>query len=181
MFYFYSALCSAFVGMGTIGLQKHIQDIYIRHNFIGQSIRQNAGVQLYSSNTTLRPAESLMWQPARVQKEALFCETQLLSTVQEIASSTAKGKQIEAFDTVPHSRLLYKLDYYGMRGNARKWIKSFLSHTTQQVILDGVVRHSWDHIRCPTWDCAGSISVPMLHKLLTRVELILWHQAVCWW
>ena len=74
------------------------------------------------------------------------CETQLLSTVQEIASSTAKGKQVDvilldfekAFDKVTHSRLLYKLDHYGVRDNTKKWIQSFLSHRTQQVILDGV-------------------------------------------
>ena len=74
------------------------------------------------------------------------CETQLLSTVQEIASSTAKGKQVDvilldfekAFDKVAHSRLLYKLDHYGVRDNTKKWIQSFLSHRTQQVMLDGV-------------------------------------------
>ena len=74
------------------------------------------------------------------------CETQLLSTVQEIASSTAKGKQVDvipldfekAFDKVTHSRLLYKLDHYGVRDNTKKWIQSFLSHRTQQVILDGI-------------------------------------------
>ena len=74
------------------------------------------------------------------------CETQLLSTIQEIASSTARGKQVDvilldfakAFDKVAHSRLLYKLDHYGVRDNTKKWIQSFLSNRSQQVILDGV-------------------------------------------
>ena len=47
------------------------------------------------------------------------CETQLLTTIQEIASNTAKGKQVDvillvfvkAFDKVPHVRLLHKLDH----------------------------------------------------------------------
>ena len=71
--------------------------------------------------------------------------TQLLSTIQEIASSTAKGHQVviilldiaKAFDKVPHTRLLHKLDHYGLRGNVKRWTESFLSHREQQVILDG--------------------------------------------
>ena len=41
-----------------------------------------------------------------------------------------------SFDKVPHRRLLYKLDYYGIRGSTRKWINSWLSGRTRQVILD---------------------------------------------
>ena len=33
----------------------------------------------------------------------------------------------KAFDKVPHKRLLYKLDYYGIRGSTHKWISSWLS------------------------------------------------------
>ena len=47
----------------------------------------------------------------------------------------------KAFDKVPHRRLLYKLDYYGIRGSTRKWINSWLSGRTQQVILDGQASH----------------------------------------
>ena len=42
-----------------------------------------------------------------------------------------------AFDKVPHRRLLYKLDYYGIRGATHKWVASWLSWNYQQVILDG--------------------------------------------
>ena len=63
------------------------------------------------------------------------CETQLIVTIQEIASKISKGQQVDiilldfakAFDKVPHSRLLYKLDYYGVRGQTNTWIKGFLS------------------------------------------------------
>ena len=44
----------------------------------------------------------------------------------------------KAFDKVPHSRLLYKLDYYGVRGKVNNWIKAFLSKQKQQVVLEGV-------------------------------------------
>jgi hypothetical protein len=46
-----------------------------------------------------------------------------------------KGEQVDvilldfskAFDKVPHHRLLYKLDYYGVRGNTWKWEQDFLT------------------------------------------------------
>ena len=43
----------------------------------------------------------------------------------------------KAFDKVPHRRLLHKLDYYGIRGSTHKWIRSWLSGRSQQVVLDG--------------------------------------------
>ena len=43
----------------------------------------------------------------------------------------------KAFDKVPHRRLLHKLDYYGIRGSTHKWINSWLSGRTYQVVLDG--------------------------------------------
>ena len=43
----------------------------------------------------------------------------------------------KAFDKVPHRRLLYKLDYYGIRGSTHRWIASWLSGHSQQVVLDG--------------------------------------------
>ena len=43
----------------------------------------------------------------------------------------------KAFDKVPHRRLLHKLDHYGIRGSTHKWINSWLSGRSQQVVLDG--------------------------------------------
>ena len=42
----------------------------------------------------------------------------------------------KAFDKVPNARLVYKLEYYGVRGNTLKWIRSFLSDGQQEVVLD---------------------------------------------
>ena len=84
-------------------------------------------------------------------KQHGFCKkrstvTQLVATIQGIASSLRSGKdQVDvvlldfskAFDKVPHQRLLYKLNYYGVRGDTLDWISSFLGHRKQQVLLDG--------------------------------------------
>ena len=43
----------------------------------------------------------------------------------------------KAFVKVPHRRLLYKLDHYGIRGSTHKWISSWLSERSQKVVLDG--------------------------------------------
>ena len=43
----------------------------------------------------------------------------------------------KAFDTVPHERLLRKLDGLGVQGKILGWIRSFLSNRTQKVIVDG--------------------------------------------
>jgi len=43
----------------------------------------------------------------------------------------------KAFDKVAHSRLLHKLDYYGIRDNLLNWLHSFLSGCSQQVVVDG--------------------------------------------
>ena len=37
---------------------------------------------------------------------------------------------------MPHSRLLYKLHYYGIRGSTHQWIASWLSERFQKVVLD---------------------------------------------
>ena len=40
---------------------------------------------------------------------------------------------MKAFDKVPHMRLAYKIQKYGITGNMLGWIKSFLSERTQYV------------------------------------------------
>ena len=65
----------------------------------------------------------------------------------ELADSIDRGKQKDlvildfskAFDRVPHQRLLAKINHYGIQGQTYKWIESFLSDRSQQVIVDGAV------------------------------------------
>ena len=44
----------------------------------------------------------------------------------------------KAFDKVPHVRLLKKLEHYGICPQLIQWIKDFLEHRQQQVVLDGI-------------------------------------------
>ena len=43
----------------------------------------------------------------------------------------------KAFDTVPHGRLLAKLQYYKINNFVWKWIQSWLTQRTQSVVVDG--------------------------------------------
>jgi len=73
------------------------------------------------------------------------CETQLINTVQNLAKLLDNRSQIDtvlldfskAFDKVPHHRLRYKLEYYGVSGSTLNWIVDFLYERTQKVVLEG--------------------------------------------
>jgi D-alanyl-lipoteichoic acid acyltransferase DltB (MBOAT superfamily) len=43
----------------------------------------------------------------------------------------------KAFDTVPHNKLLHKLEVYGIRGILYQWIKSFLCYRKMRVVVEG--------------------------------------------
>ena len=43
----------------------------------------------------------------------------------------------KTFDTVYHERLLFKLDYYGIRGVSNNWFKFYLYNRKQFVSING--------------------------------------------
>jgi retron-type reverse transcriptase len=73
------------------------------------------------------------------------CETQLRPFIQELSETDNKNIQTDliimdfakAFDKVPHHRLLYKLNYYGISGPTLHRISAFLTNRTQTVVIDG--------------------------------------------
>ena len=48
----------------------------------------------------------------------------------------------KASDKAPHKRLNYKLNWYGIRGDALEWITDFLSSRSQRVVLNGATSDS---------------------------------------
>ena len=48
----------------------------------------------------------------------------------------------KAFDKVPHKRLNYKLNWYGIRGDTLEWITDFFCSRSQRVVLDGATSDS---------------------------------------
>ena len=72
-------------------------------------------------------------------------ETQLLTTVNDLQKSYDKNIQVDmavldfskAFDTVPHDKILHKMDAYGVRGNLHNWLSSFLKDRQMNVVVEG--------------------------------------------
>ena len=83
-------------------------------------------------------------------RKGFSTETQLISVLDDWLSSLYKQTMTDvllidfskAFDSVPHQRLLLKLNYYGITGNSLSWIENFLLDRTQYVQVSGP-RSSW--------------------------------------
>ena len=78
-------------------------------------------------------------------REKRSCDTQLTMLLEDLARNTSVGKQTDlilldfskAFDKVNHSKLIWKLHQYGIRGNALSWIQAFLGNRSQTVVIEG--------------------------------------------
>ena len=72
----------------------------------------------------------------------LSCDTQLISLFPDLSSNPSQTDMIimdfsKAFDKVPHRRLQYKLNWYGIRGSTHTWIQNFLQGRSQRVVSEG--------------------------------------------
>ena len=73
------------------------------------------------------------------------CETQLAITIDQLSRNFDQNLQTDiiildfskAFDTVPHDKLLHKLENYGIRGPLLSWIRSFLCTRLMSVVVEG--------------------------------------------
>ena len=81
------------------------------------------------------------------------CESQLILAVDDWAQAIDQGLQTDiaifdfskAFDSVPHHRLLLKIEAYGIRGTTLQWIRAFLTDRRQRVVLNGA-KSSWQPV-----------------------------------
>ena len=72
------------------------------------------------------------------------CESQLILLISNLTKSYDIGQQsdvicmdiAEAFDTIPHNRLKFKLQWYTITGTTFQWISSFLTMHHQRVVID---------------------------------------------
>ena len=78
------------------------------------------------------------------------CESQIIGLVHDLTSNMDKNYQTDmivfakTFDKVSHPRLLHKLEHYGIHGNNKNWIKSFLNNRTQAVALENTISDNVD-------------------------------------
>ena len=78
---------------------------------------------------------------------------QLIITTLDLAQSLNKKLHVDmiildfskSFDTVPHNRLLNKLDRYGIRNKTHTWISNFLKYRKQRVVI-GVEHSTWTQV-----------------------------------
>ena len=73
------------------------------------------------------------------------CESQLLTTINDFLKEHDKGHQVDvaildfskAFDTVPHNKLLHKLDQHGIKGSIHTWLQNLLTTRKMRTIVEG--------------------------------------------
>ena len=73
-------------------------------------------------------------------RKNVSCDTQLLSLFQDLSSNPSQTDMIimdfsKAFDKVPHRRLQYKFNWYGIRGSTHIWIQNCLQGRSQRVTI----------------------------------------------
>ena len=103
-----------------------------------ESIIRDALLQHFTDNGLLDGAQH-GFLPAR------SCSTQLLETIEDWSAAIEDGDPLDvayldfakAFDSVPHARLIGKLQSYGVRGKLLRWIEAFLVGRRQRVQVQG--------------------------------------------
>ena len=71
----------------------------------------------------------------------------------------------KAFDSVPHERLLLKLNRYGIDGQLHLWFRNFLTNRKKRVLISGSYS-DWSPVTSgvPSGLNTGASYVPYLHE-----------------
>ena len=72
------------------------------------------------------------------------CQLQLLESLEDWTSALDSGSDVDiifydckkAFDTLSHSKLLQKLESYGIIGHTKDWIENLLKDRSQEVVIN---------------------------------------------
>ena len=108
------------------------------------------------------------------------CESQLLVTIHDLMRYRDRKVQVDlaildfskAFDTVPHNRLLQKLEFYGIQGDILKWISVFSNLEISVWWLGdrGQAQYPWTlefpRVLCSALSCSSCIlmTCPLLFR-----------------
>jgi len=87
-----------------------------------------------------------------------------------------------AFDTVPHERLMKKLHHYGIQSDHYNWIFSWLTKRTQRVVIKS---HSSSYVNVCSGVPQGTVLGPLMFLLYISIKLLLKlyiiYQIICRW
>ena len=83
---------------------------------------------------------------------ALACLTHQLKQFMDdnMTTTTLQTDMSTAFNTVEHTILLQKLEYYRIRGGELNFFKSFLTNRRQYVEIDGIKSDKLESLNCST-------------------------------
>ena len=116
---------------------------------------------------------SLFYDEQRGFVPRRLCMTQLLIAIELWTELLDTGAPLDviyldfkkAFDSVPHKRLLSKLDAYGLGESIKEWIKSFLVNRKQRVTVNKIMS-SWSEVLSGIPH--GSVLGPILFVILVN-------------